>query len=230
MLFADNFNKILTKLIAKRHEVAKNADFENYRDYKFVELNRFDYTIDDCFEFHNSIKTNVCPIVNHINQNRKERLGLDVLKPWDLDVDINLKPPLKPFENTDELIEKSIKCFTQVRPKYGEYLSKMNELGFLDLEARKGKAPGGFNYPLYESNIPFIFTNATGNLRDVETICHEGGHAIHSIESSTLELVDFKELPSEVAELASMSMELISMEHWDVFFENKEEKVVYGTY
>ncbi|MCK5822507.1 MAG: M3 family oligoendopeptidase [Bacteroidales bacterium] len=221
----DNFNNILTKLIAKRNEVAKNTDFENYRDYKFVELNRFDYTIDDCVEFHNSIKSNVCPIVNRINQNRKESLNLDVLKPWDLDVDINLKTPLKPFENTEELIDKSIKCFTQVRPKYGEYLSKMNELGFLDLDARKGKAPGGFNYPLYESNIPFIFTNATGNLRDVETICHEGGHAIHSIVSSTLELVDFKELPSEVAELASMSMELISMEHWNVFFENKEELI-----
>ena len=221
----DNFNKILTKLIKKRDEVAKNADFGNYRDYKFIELNRFDYTIEDCFEFHNSIKTNICPIVNKINKKRKESLQLDVLKPWDLDVDINLKPPLKPFENTEELIEKSIKCFTHVRPKYGEYLSKMNELGFLDLDARKGKAPGGFNYPLYESNIPFIFTNATGNLRDVETICHEGGHAIHSIVSSTLELVDFKELPSEVAELASMSMELISMEHWHIFFDNKEELI-----
>ncbi|MBE9467113.1 MAG: M3 family oligoendopeptidase [Bacteroidetes bacterium] len=221
----DNFNNILTKLIAKRDKIARNADFKNYRDYKFVELNRFDYTIDDCIEFHKSIKSNVCPIVNKINKNRKESLQLDVLKPWDLDVDINSKPALKPFKNTEELIEKSIKCFTKVRPKYGEYLSKMNELGFLDLDARKGKAPGGFNYPLYESNIPFIFTNATGNLRDVETICHEGGHAIHSIVSSTLELVDFKELPSEVAELASMSMELISMEHWDVFFENKEELI-----
>lgn len=221
----NSFNKILTKLIAKRNKVAENANFENYRDYKFIELNRFDYTIEDCFEFHNSIKTNICPIVNKIHRKRKESLHLDILKPWDLDVDINLKPPLKPFNNTKELIDKSIKCFTEVRPKYGEYLSKMNELGFLDLDARKGKATGGFNYPLYESNIPFIFTNATGNLRDVETICHEGGHAIHSIVSSTLELVDFKELPSEVAELASMSMELISMEHWHIFFENKEELI-----
>ncbi len=221
----DNFNNILTKLIAKRNKIAENADFENYRDYKFIELNRFDYTIEDCFEFHNSIKTNVCPIVNKINKKRKESLKLDVLKPWDLDVDINLKPPLKPFEDTNELINKAVKCFSEVRPKYGEYLSKMNELGFLDLDSRKGKAPGGFNYPLYESNIPFIFTNATGNLRDVVTIFHEGGHATHSILSSSLELVDFKELPSEVAELASMSMELITMEHWHFFFENKEELI-----
>ncbi len=99
----------------------------------------------------------------------------------------------------------------------------MKKNSYLDLESRKGKAPGGFNYPLYESNIPFIFTNATGNLRDVETLMHEGGHAVHSFLSSNLELVDFKGLPSEVAELASMSMELISMSAWDEFFDNEED-------
>ena len=99
----------------------------------------------------------------------------------------------------------------------------MQERGFLDLDSRKGKAPGGYNYPLYESNIPFIFMNATGNVRDLTTMVHEGGHAIHSFLSKDLELVYFKELTSEIAELASMSMELISMEHWDIFFDNKEE-------
>jgi len=140
-----------------------------------------------------------------------------------LEVDLDLKPPLKPFETPEELINKTIACFTSVKPVYGEYLKEMKEKGFLDLDSRKGKAPGGYNYPLYESNIPFIFMNAAGNFRDVTTIVHEGGHAIHSFLSGDLEIVEFKDLTPEIAELASMSMELISMEHWNHFFDNEDE-------
>ena len=100
---------------------------------------------------------------------------------------------------------------------------KMDEKQHLDLESKKGKAPGGFNYPLYESGLPFIFMNAVGAFRDVTTMVHEGGHAIHSVLTHPLELVEFKSLTAEIAELASMSMELISMDHWDVFFDNEED-------
>ena len=96
-------------------------------------------------------------------------------------------------------------------------------MGHLDLESRKGKAPGGYNYPLAEIGVPFIFMNATSTLRDMITILHEGGHAIHSFVTRDLELGHFKSTPSEVAELASMSMELISMEHWDVYFDRPED-------
>ncbi|NPA44246.1 MAG: M3 family oligoendopeptidase [Chlorobi bacterium] len=223
--FKDNekLDALLSELIQKRHKVAQNADFDNYRDYMHSALKRFDYTIDDCISFHNSIKSEVLPIIDKINLERKAKLGYDVLKPYDTSVDVDLKPALKPFKDGDELIDKAIEVFTKVRPKYGEYLKIMKENSFLDLNSRKGKAPGGYNYPLYESNIPFIFMNATGNQRDLETMMHEGGHAIHSFLSSDLELVDFKELPSEVAELASMSMELISSEYWDVFYSDNED-------
>ncbi|MCK4664891.1 MAG: M3 family oligoendopeptidase [Bacteroidales bacterium] len=220
---SEKLDNLFSNLLKKRCEIAKNADYENFRDYKFDDLGRFDYSIDDCYEFHKSIKDEVCPLINIINENRKKSLKLNSLKPWDLEVDVNLLPALKPFDNSNELIEKTIKCFSLIKPKYGEYLKIMKNKGFLDLDSRKGKAPGGFNYPLYESDIPFIFMNATGNLRDMETIMHEGGHAIHSFLSKDLGLVDFKELPSEVAELASMTMELISMDHWNIFFENEKE-------
>jgi len=130
---------------------------------------------------------------------------------------------LKPFNSIDQLIERAIACFSKVRPVYGEYLDIMHKEGFLDLESRKGKAPGGFNYPLFESNIPFIFMNATHNLRDFETMMHEGGHAIHAFLCKDIRITQYKETPPEIAELASMSMELISMEHWDVVFQNQSE-------
>ncbi len=216
-------NNLFDKLIELRNIISKNAGYENFRDYKFDDLGRFDYTKEECFDFHESIKTYVVPLVKDIHLKRKNSLQISELKPWDLDVDAELKPALKPFENTDDLINKTIKCFNKVKDGFGNYLKIMKDNGYIDLDSRLGKAPGGFNYPLYESNIPFIFMNATGNLRDLETMVHEGGHAIHSFLSKDIKLVNFKELPSEVAELASMAMELISMEHWQVFFDSEED-------
>lgn len=216
-------NSLLLKLMQKRHQLAFNAGFSSYVEYRFKELARFDYTMQDCDQFHKSVKEYVVPIVAQLHGNRKRSLDLDVLKPWDLDVDPENKPPLKPFDNADELLQKTIACFDEIDSSFGNYLRIMKGNGHFDLDSRKGKAPGGFNYPLYESNAPFIYMNAAGTLRDVETMVHEGGHAIHSFLSSHLPLVDFKSLPSEVAELASMSMELISMEHWHHYFNNEEE-------
>ncbi len=218
-----SLDELLSRLTVKRQQMAKNAGFANFRDFMFKKLGRFDYQIEDCYTFHDSILSEVVPLSNEIQKIRKKKLGIDVLRPWDLDVDIDSKPQLKPFNTADELVQKTIRCFNKVKPDFANFIEIMSKESYLDLDSRKGKAPGGFNYPLHESNIPFIFMNATGNLRDVETMVHEGGHAIHSFLSKDLELVSFKDTPSEIAELASMSMELISMEHWDVFFENKDE-------
>lgn len=214
----NKLQELLTSLLVKRHSIALNADFDNYLDYKWSDLGRFDYNIKDNYQFHESISTKVCPIVDEFMLKRKEILGVDSLRPWDLDVDPELKPPLAPFSNVDDLVEKTIYSFEKIRYRYGSFIRKMKDGGFFDLDSRIGKAPGGFNYPLYESNIPFIYMNATGNLRDMETMFHEGGHAIHSFLSAGQKLVEYKELPAEVAELASMSMELISMDQWHHFF------------
>lgn len=217
------FNDLYTELVHLRHQVALNAGFKNYRDYKFDELGRFDYSVDDCYNFHTSIAKAILPLAEESDIERKKLLKLDVLRPWDMDVDVDGKQALHPFLNGEDLVNKSIACFAKVRPHYGQYLEIMKAMGHLDLESRKGKAPGGYNYPLYESGVPFIFMNAVGLHRDMVTMVHEGGHAIHSFVTHNLEIVDFKSTPSEVAELASMSMELISMEHWDVFFNNTDD-------
>ena len=216
-------NDLLSVLIEKRTIIAKNSGYNNYRDYKHKELARFDYTTEDILQFHESIKETVVPLLEKIHTQRKKELNYKKLKPFDLDVDTKGKEAVIPFKNTDELIEKTIKLFSKIDSEFGNYIYTMKHLSYLDLEARIGKAPGGYNYPLYESNVPFIFMNSTNNLRDLETMMHESGHAVHSFLSKDLELIDFKSLPSEVAELASMSMELISMEYWDIFIKDKDE-------
>ncbi|HEX2629367.1 MAG TPA: M3 family oligoendopeptidase [Chitinophagaceae bacterium] len=216
-------NELYSTLLKKRHQVALNAGFENYRDFRFAELGRFDYTKDDCFQFHEAVKLHVLPLVNQIYEAKKKKLGLDTLRPWDIEAEPAGIEPLRPFKTGEELTEKTIACFNQLRPFFGDCLKKMKALGHLDLESRKGKAPGGYNCPLAESGAPFIFMNAAGLFDDVTTMVHEGGHAIHSFLSHDLELTGFKEYPTEIAEVASMSMELFSMDHWQVFFDNKEE-------
>ncbi len=220
---AGRLHDLFDKLVEKRTTIAKNADFADYRDYRFAELGRFDYTVEDCETFQESIRTTVMPLVERLHRRRMEQMGQEVLKPWDLEHDPLGRPPLRPFRDVKELTEKAARAFDRINPRFGELLRTMEREGYLDLDSRKNKAPGGFNYPLYESNLPFIYMNATGNLRDLETIFHEGGHAIHSWLSSHIRIIEHKELPSEVAELASMSMELISMGTWDIFFPDGEE-------
>ena len=219
----DALNNLFSELIEKRNQVALNTGFENYRDYKFKELGRFDYTKEDTFQFHQSVKEHVVPLVKKIFQHKKEKLQLNDLRPWDMEAEPIGTQALTPFETGKELLGKTIECFTRLRPFFGECLRQMEDMHHLDLESRNGKAPGGYNMPLAESGAPFIFMNAAKSMHDVTTMVHEGGHAIQSFLTHSLELSSFKEYPMEIAEVASMAMELFSMDHWDVFFDNKED-------
>jgi oligoendopeptidase F len=214
---------LYSKLVAKRQQVGANAGFPNYRDYKFAELGRFDYTKEDCFRFHEAVKQHILPLVEIIHQNKKKMLGLDTLRPWDVEAEPAGREPLHPFNTGGELLEKTMECFNRMRPFFGDCLRTMQHMNRFDLESRKGKAPGGYNCPLAETGAPFIFMNAAGQMGDVTTMVHEGGHAIHSFLTHGLRLSAFKEYPMEIAEVASMSMELFSMDYWDVFFSKKED-------
>jgi oligoendopeptidase F len=219
----DALNELYSTLIEKRQQVAQHAGFENYRDYKFAELGRFDYTKEDCFQFHESVKQHIRPLVDLINENKRKKLGLNELRPWDTDAEAEGTEPLHPFNTGTELLEKTVNCFTNLRPFFGDCLRTMKAMNRLDLESRKGKAPGGYNCPLAETGAPFIFMNAAGQMSDVTTMVHEGGHAVQSFLTHPLELSAFKEYPMEIAEVASMAMELFSMDHWDVFFDNEKD-------
>ncbi|EMR04567.1 M3 family oligoendopeptidase [Cesiribacter andamanensis] len=216
-------NDLFDQLLQLRHQIALNAGFANYRDFMFKALGRFDYSPEDCEDFHESVSMEVTPLLNELSRQRKEALGVAELRPWDKAVDVEGRQPLKPFSSPHDLMEKTIRVFSRLDPFLGRCLEIMREMEHLDLDSRKGKAPGGYNYPLAETGVPFIFMNATSTLRDMITMLHEGGHAVHSFLTKDLELNDFKHTPSEVAELASMSMELLSMDHWDEFFKDPDE-------
>lgn len=219
----DDLNNLFTVLIKKRDTIARNAGFTNYRDYKFLEMGRFDYSKEDCFRFHEAVKLHVMPLVDEIYERKRKKLNVKTLRPWDLEARPAEEKPLNPFKTADELLDKAISCFEQLDPFFGNCLRTMKAMNHLDLASRKGKSPGGYNCPLAESGAPFIFMNAAGQMDDVITMVHEGGHAVHSFLAHSLELSAFKEYPMEIAEVASMSMELFSMEHWDKFFETEQE-------
>ncbi len=219
----DSLNLLFSKLVEKRNQLALNAGFKNYRDYKFVEMGRFDYKPKDCFQFHEAVSSHVLPLVDEIYEHHRIKLGVDVLKPWDTEAEPKGTEPLRPFREGKELLHKTIQCLDELDPFFADCLRKMELMNHLDLDSRKGKAPGGYNMPLAESGAPFIFMNAAGQMSDVTTMVHEGGHAIHSFLSHPLELANFKEYPTEMAEVASMAMELFTMDYWHVFFEDETE-------
>ncbi|MBC7863397.1 MAG: M3 family oligoendopeptidase, partial [Bacteroidia bacterium] len=183
-------NGLFTKLIGLRHQMALNAGFSNFRDYMHRDLGRFDYTPQDCFSFHEAVKNHIVPFCKELEKQRKEKLNYDSYRPWDTDFDVEGKAPLHPFTTGEELTQKTIQCFYKIDPFFGECIELMKTMKHLDLESRKGKAPGGYNYPLYETGIPFIFMNSAGMTRDVVTMVHEGGHALHSILTRDLPLTE----------------------------------------
>jgi oligoendopeptidase F len=219
----EDLQGLMDRMLDLRHRVALNAGFANYRDYRFRELNRFEYGVEECETFHQSVRDSFMPLKEHMDHNKALINGLDRLRPWDLKaLPAGLKP-LQPFEGQKDLIQKSIAAFQQLDPFFGECLSTMDRMGRFDLESRKGKAPGGYNYPMMESGAPFVFMNATGSMEDLETMMHEGGHAVHSFLVHPLRLNVYRQTPSETAELASMSMELLSMVAYPHFFGNAED-------
>src|SRR3989339_42937 len=220
----DALNELFEEMIALRKEIALNAGFDGYCDFRFKELHRFDYVPEDCKKFHHVIEEHVVPILAQIYAQRRQQMGLLKLRPWDTSVDPNGKDALKPFNEIEKLPKGCESIFRAIDPDLGQKFISMNEQGLLDLESRKGKAPGGFMSTLDEARRPFIFMNAVGIDQDVRTLLHEGGHAFHSMLSADEAIIDYRHAPMEFCEVASMSMELIAYGHLSEFY--SEEDVV----
>jgi oligoendopeptidase F len=218
---------IFDRLIGFRQEIARNAGFENYRDYAFRHRERFDYTPDDCFHFHKTIETAIVPAAREIMEERRSRLGVDPLRPWDLNVDPEGRPPLHPYKGSDELIDGCFRIFCRIDPEFGRHFADLREKGLLDLESRKGKAPGGYQSNLSEVRLPFIFMNAVGIDGDVRTLLHEGGHAFHTLACRNEPLYFYREAPIEFCEVASMSMELLGARFLNEFYDEEGSRRSY---
>ncbi len=221
----DAIEDIFDRMIELRQHVAANAGYDNYRDYAHDRKLRFDYSPADCEAFHDAIEKHVVPFLRRLDERRRANLDVDALRPWDLLVDEKGRGPLHPFESGQELIEKSRAVFDEIDPQLAGFFKELGDnMGdSLDLDSRKGKAFGGYQYMRDRSRRPFIFMNAAGLHRDVETMVHEAGHAFHSRLCSDEPLLPLRDYPIEIAEVASMSMELLSMPYWNHYYPNAEE-------
>ncbi len=220
----DQFEDIFDELVRLRHSMARNAGFDNYRDYAFKFRGRFDYNPEDCFRFHKAIELEVVPLLNQLQNQRNRQLKLETLRPWDLAVDPLNLPPLRPFEAVETLVERTQNIFDQIDPITSNGFKTLQELSLLDLANRKGKAPGGYQCTLSESRWPFIFMNAVGVQRDVETMLHEAGHAFHALATRDEDLYAYRSAPIEFCEVASMTMELLGNEKIESFYSAPEAR------
>ncbi len=206
----EQLNQIYTDALALRAEVAQNAGLPDYRAYAFRDRGRFDYSPEDCFTFHNAIAEVLVPAARRVLLRRCERLGLDILRPWDLRVEPGATEPLQPYRTPAELTAGVQSIFDQVDPVLGSAFRTMVEEGLLDLETRPGKQLGGYCSTLPLRRRPFIFMNGAGTHDDVQTMLHEAGHAFHAFAKLELPLIWEAATPMEFNEVASMSMELLA--------------------
>ena len=223
----DRQEEIYDRLIALRTEIARNAGFTTYTPYRFRELGRYDYDEATCSQLRDGIAECVVPALRAIDQHRAQRLGLAQLRPWDHEVDLDGQAPLRPFTTEDQLIALCRRLVAAVDPEFGTWLDELRRRDLLDLMSRRGKGPGGFQYQLEDERVPFIFANGVGLHGDVQTLLHESGHAFHSLLCRDLDLLHERDYPIEIAETASMSMELMGLEHLDLVYAPDDARRVY---
>ena len=217
--YQNQLDDIMSELISIRTQIAKNSGFENYYDYRFQQLRRFDWNVDLCHKFHRLVEKVVKPIYEWLLSYRRRRFGLKILYPWDLYLDVNgLDRPLDPFQTADELIEKSLELFERLHPRIAAYVRYLYKIGHLDLPHRPGKTPTGYCLTLPENGLPFILMNVIGTHRDLVEFIHEVGHAVHVLQSRHIPYLLLREYPMEVAELTSIGLEMMAMYHMNVFY------------
>lgn len=225
----DALDKSFDNLFAIRKQVAKNAHCKDFIDYIFLAKHRFDYSPADCEAFHESIEKLVLPLQKEIYKKRAQKMGLERLRPWDLNVDPLDRAPLKPYSTGDELIEKVDQIFESIHPQAGKWAREMQAKKLIDPDSRLGKAPGGYQIGFDESRLPFIFMNSACTDRDIYTLLHESGHSFHQFALAGQPIFPYRDVPAEFAEVASMSMELIGMSNLKPFYGNDREAIERST-
>ena len=219
---SEKIDDIYEEMITLRQQVAQNAGYDNFRDYIFDAKHRFDYSPDDCKAFHDAVEAICVPLKRDVDNERRQNLNLKSLRMWDMGHDVHGREPLKPFTKVEEMVAGTSRMFHRLSPELGVFFDSLRDGTSLDLDSRKGKAPGGYQVQRDHSRKPFIFMNATGLQRDLETMVHEAGHAFHSIYADDLPLIDYRNAPLEFCEVAAMSMELLTHDFLDEFYSEED--------
>ena len=219
---SEKIDDIYEEMITLRQQVAQNAGYDNFRDYIFDAKHRFDYSPDDCKAFHDAVEAICVPLKRDVDDERRQNLNLESLRMWDMGHDVHGREPLKPFTKVEEMVAGTSRMFHRLSPELGVFFDSLRDGTSLDLDSRKGKAPGGYQVQRDHSRKPFIFMNATGLQRDLETMVHEAGHAFHSIYADDLPLIDYRNAPLEFCEVAAMSMELLTHDFLDEFYSEED--------
>ncbi len=214
----ENMETMFDQMLELRHKMALNAGFDNFLDFQFKRLGRFDYTPADCEQFHEAVAQVIRPIRTKLLERRKQQMGLKQLCPWDLQVDAQGRAPLRPFDSSEAMVSGADKIFEAVDPRFSQDFHVLRDKSLLDLQSRKGKAPGGYQSTLDEARLPFIFMNATGRNQDLFTLLHEGGHAFHALAYRDEPIHGYRNAPIEFCEVASMGMEMMASEKLDSFY------------
>ena len=218
----EKIDELFASLLPIRQSIARNSGLPDYRSYIWKSYKRFDYSPEDCLRFADAIAGTCVPLVADLNRKRAADLGLTTLRPWDLEVDPLGRPALRPFQEDQvpAFISRTREILSRLSPHLAADFDELGAHGNLDLDSRKGKQPGGYQMSLEQSRQPFIFMNAAGLQRDVETLLHEAGHAFHFLAACRNEpLVFLRSAPMEFCEVASMSMELLGSEHLETFYD-----------
>jgi oligoendopeptidase F len=216
-------DELFDRMLALREQIARQAGCTDYREYAFRRRERFDYTPEDCLQFHDAVEQQVMPLTRRLVDERRQGLGLDAVQPWDMQVDPHGRPPLRPFQTAEQLASGVEEIFRRMDPALGRQFRYLRDRELLDLDSRKGKAPGGYQSTLNERRVPFIFMNAVGRDDDLRTMLHEGGHAFHMLAARRDPIVEYREAPVEFCEVASMGMELLASNHIEVFYASAED-------
>lgn len=220
---SEELDDLMDKLVRIRHQIALNAGFDNYRDYMFKKYERFDYTPEECKTFHEAVEKAVVPLKDNLERELQSKLGIASLRPWDTQAIPTGTKSLKLFESSKELVDGTIEMFDSIKKEYGDLLRKMRDEGMLDLDSRKAKAPGGFCYYLPIKELSFIFMNFSGTYHGFVTMVHEMGHSIHNMLKKNLSVYHYHTTPMESSELASMAMELITLDNWNYLYNDKDD-------
>jgi oligoendopeptidase F len=218
----DPLDDLFDRMLALRVAIAAEADFADYTTYAYRARERFDYGVEDAIRFQEGIERSVVPLARELLDKRRQALKVESLRPWDLSVDPQGRPPLRPFQDSERLAEGVQSIFSAIDPELGGQFAFLRARGLLDLANRKGKAPGGYQTTLEDDRLPFIFMNAVGIDGDLRTLLHEGGHAFHSLASRDLDFAPYRDSPIEFCEVASMSMELLGARDLEVFYQEAD--------